>query len=146
MSVTLGLVTVLLALVLVFVSQVISRVVRVRRNYDVFKKATGFPMLPKPWSPAGHDHVFGFNKYIWMQMEPLHRRYGRCFGWMSGIRPTVATIDLDLIKKVVLDDPNAHIDRPNLGLPFSEMSSNNIAFSEAKQWYRIRRAMSPALR
>lgn len=146
MSITVGLIALLLTLIIIFVLQVVLRVVKVRKAYDNFKKTTELPMLPRPWSPAGHDHVFGFNRYIWMQMEPLHRRYGRSFGWMGGIRPSVATIDLDLIKKVVLDEPNAHLDRPNLGLPFSEMSSNNIAFSEAKQWYRIRRAMTPALR
>lgn len=145
MSITLGLTTILLSLVCIIVVRLALKIIEVRHEYDKLKRVLGHNMLPKPWWPSGHDPLMGFSKYHWLQQEPLHRRYGRTFGWIGGTKPIVSTIDLDLIQKMILDDPFAHLDRPNLDLPFKELSRDNIAFSNSKQWARIRRAMTPAL-
>lgn len=145
MSATIVLAYILASLVCAISIQLAVRIIKVNNEYDRFKKALKLNMLPKPWWPSGHDPEMGFNPYSWLEQESLHRRYGRTFGWIGGSKPIVSTIDLDLIKKMTLDDPFAQLDRPDLELPFKELSRDNIAFANSKQWARIRRAMTPAL-
>lgn len=133
------------ALSAVLVLIIISRIFEVRRAYLKFKKASNeLPMLPQTYSPGGHLNQIVFEPFIVHKIEGLHRRYGKTFGWMFGSTPCASTIDLDLMKTLCITEPDKHVNRMNLSIPFKEIEYNCILLAEDDQWRRIRRAIAPS--
>lgn len=67
-------------------------------------------------------------------------------GYLFHSRPAAMTIDLDLIKTIVIDESTKHINRIPLNLTFFEVREDNLMLAEDDQWRRLRRAFSQALK
>lgn len=123
----------------------ISRIFKVHRAYVKYKKASnGLPILPQTYSPGGNLRQVIFEPFIVHKIEGLHRRYGKTFGWMFGSTPCASTIDLDLMKTICINEPDKHVNRINLSIPFKEIEYNCILLAEGDQWRRIRRSIAPS--
>lgn len=128
-----------------FAILLIAQVLVERLVYRKFKKdAEGLPVLPLGWLPGGHIHKLVLNSTNLLIQEPLHRRYGKTFGYLYNTRRIVYSIDLELIKTINLTESNKHVNRLNLSLPIKEFESDSIAFTYDNQWRRIRRAIAPS--
>lgn len=106
------------------------------------------PKLPVPdeftsvW--GGHARsVFYQSKNVDM-VDKLHRKYGKSFGFYLNSKPAIATMDLDLIKALVIDEPYANVNRTMIDIPVEELENDCIMFAENDQWRRLRQASAPA--
>ena len=102
------------------------------------------PVFPNKNIIFGSTEFF-FGKRKWREADEIHKKLGKYVGFYYGREPWISTTDLDLIKRMTIDDPGKHCDRPNLCLPISEYDQDCILFAETEQWRRIRRAIAPAL-
>lgn len=123
-------------------------VVTATRNYAAhkfFKKhSPSLPVLPNPNILLGHVNQVYWPLKNWRNLDDCHKLYGSTFGWYLIERPAISTTDLDLIKTMVIDEPNDHINRWDLKIPISEFSHDNIMLVGGEQWWRLRRAIAPA--
>lgn len=117
------------------------------RNYkahQIFENSKpSLPEVPDKKLFSGHLKILG-DERAWKLVEDLHEKYGKSFGTFFGNKPVVSTVDLDLIKRIVLDDPKAHINRADPTIPLDEMDHNDLFVARDEQWHRIRRQFSPA--
>lgn len=74
----------------------------------------------------------------------LHKKHGKTLGYYYGNQPAISTIDLELIKTMVIDEPNDHINRCKTDVPIEELEVDSIFCAEDDQWRRIRSASAPA--
>lgn len=119
--------------------------VNVSRFREFKRKLKGVPIVPG-------DYIFGtqFYRYIAASQNSLnitndHKKYGKSFAFMFGSVPGVATMDLDIIKKVVIDEANIHTARVSpKGFPNDEYAIDNLLLVEGEQWRRLRRTFAPA--
>lgn len=135
----------LTALLLVIVAHALIRAVQVHYAYTKFKKAlNGLTILPETWSPGGHMHQVLFDKYSCLKIESLHRQYGKTFAWLYGTLPMAMTVDLELVRKMIYEDPNLNINKQKFSVPIKELEYDSIVMAEHDQWRRIRKALAPS--
>lgn len=123
-------------------------VVTITRNllgHRLFKKKSpGLPVLPNPNIFSGHANLTYWSSNNWKNVDNYHKSYGPTFGWYNVDKPAVSTIDLDLIKTIIIDEQSDHINRVELNIPIKEMKEDDIAFARDEQWWRLRKAFAPA--
>lgn len=93
---------------------------------------------------GGHARSVLLNKRNCFVVDELHKKLGKTYGIYYGRKPMVSTIDLDLIKAVVLDEPYKNINRSKIDVPLKEIEVDSIATSEDEQWRRLRQSAAPA--
>lgn len=114
-----------------------------RTAHQYFKKnLPNLPVLPKPNIFKGHSNELFLSPKNWRNLDESHKKYGTTFGWYYCNKPSISTIDVDLIKKLVIDE--SQFDRLNLEIPLKEFKDDNIAFARTEQWLRLRKAIAPA--
>lgn len=134
----------LIAISAFFFGYVIVRIVQNQIVYTRFKRnARGLRLFAPTWSPIGHLAELSSDPLIQIKIEAYHRSYGKTFGAIFYDAPMVSTIDLDLIKAMVLDEPNLNINRFKFPMP-DGMEKDTLGFAEGDQWRKIRRAISPS--
>lgn len=111
-----------------------------RESRGTIKFAPGLSLL------FGHLKSFIFKSNVNNELAELHARLGSSFCAMFGSRPAVVSIDLDLIKRIVLDEQDVHTSRGLLDTPIKEQMVDNIFTCKGEQHRRLRRAIAPALR
>lgn len=84
-----------------------------------------------------------WTKRNWQQFDTFHEQYGRTFGMYYCDKPHVSTVDLGLIKAIVLDKPDDHLKLPDLNTPLDQFEKENIMTCSEEQWRRLRNAIAP---
>lgn len=139
------LITIVITLVVILLSSLIARSVKIHLIYVRFKRASkGLPMLHETWSPGGNSHQMMFDPYILLKLDAMHRHYGKTFGWMYSVQPSVSTVDLDLLKTINIDEQDKHVNREDHSVLIKEVESDSIVLVQDDQWRRIRRAITPS--
>lgn len=141
-------VTILVKILLTLIGISISYAIhRVYHNYQVraaFKRKA--PHLKTRevtnWLTGNADTVF--DKRNWKINYKIHEELGETVVFFYGDLVVVSTLDLDLIKKVAIDDGYQHINRAVPNLAIDELEYDNIMFAEGKQWHRLRKVIAPA--
>jgi hypothetical protein len=110
-----------------------------------FKKLSkNLPMCPGAGLLSNHTRVLPFGSNSSETLRRWHAEMGKTIGWLVGDRFGVSTIDLDLIKRFMHDEPGVHMDRMRIGLPIKEFD-DNIMTAPKDEWQQLRRAIAPAL-
>lgn len=126
--------------------QVISTAVRNKLAHQFFKKKSPkLPVLPNPGTFGGHMSEVVWAKRSWLKLKSLHENYGKTFGLYHCHKPHVSTIDLDLIKSIVLDKSSDHLTPTKLNTPFDVIEEDSILTSGGEQWARLRSCIAPNL-
>lgn len=106
------------------------------RRYKIFEHY-GIPG-PKPMLSGGDLGLFLANPL--KAIEELSKRYGKVFGYYIGDQPVLVTTDLDILKKVFLDEMKSFKIRSK---PFIENSlTKSILFAQYSRWKIMRKIMS----
>lgn len=118
------------------------------RNYRIYRKFKQLVDLPidEEWTLlGGHANRIFYHPRGWKIFDDIQKKYGKMVGFFYRDRPGLSTTDLDFIKKIVTDNPDAHPNRmtPNIFTP--SLEADNIIFAEDDQWRRLRKAIAPAL-
>lgn len=110
-----------------------------------FRRVT--PKLPVPYELisifGGHVRSIFLNKRNLYIIDELHKKYGKSYGYYFGRQPVVATTDLDLLKKVLFDEPYKNTNRIKFNLPFEEFGDDSIGTAWNEKWHRLRKVISP---
>lgn len=125
-------------------------IITVVRRYNVYKffelKKTNIPIILKPTLLGDHMINFSLNKRNWQYLENLHKIHKTKIGATFYLdNPFISTLDIDLIKKIAIDEGEHHINRIELKLLVEEWEIGSIAFARDNQWLRLRKAVAPAL-
>lgn len=135
----------LVSMLAVYIS--IHVICRALNNYHAHKffriNSPKLPVVPNP------NILFGnLFQTVWLmknseQIDRWHNKLGKTFGFYIGHLPFVTTKDLDLIKKIEIDDANKHLDKQVLDYPHHEYS-NSILQINGDKWRTVRRATASA--
>ena len=108
------------------------------------KKSNNLPIL-------GHRRLLGNHSY-WLTKDNIcnevvkeHSTLGKTVGFLLNQKFSVSTIDLDLIKLVIDEEPDHHMNRIKLHLPIREIE-NSILMAEDDKWRKLRRHFAPAFK
>ncbi|CAA2976549.1 cytochrome P450 3A21-like [Olea europaea subsp. europaea] len=74
-----------------------------------------------------------------------HKRLGKTYGYVAMTRYGCFTIDLDLIKMIVIDEGDVHINRSQTDFPLHELE-NSLLLVDEDQWRRMRRLYAPVFK
>ena len=133
---------------LAFLITLLYNAVKVKIATERFKRqSNGLPLVKEGFSLFAGGHIFYllFSRHLPEKLYKIQEQYGKTVGWMYGETYGVLTIDLDLIKKVVLDEPDKNVNRIRINLPIKELDENCIMEAKDDQWRRIRKVYAPAL-
>lgn len=134
-----------LILVSAFACQLVIKATRNHAAHKFFNQLSpGLPVLPSPNILLGHARKVYWPLRNWKNLDDSHKLHGSTFGWYLLERPAISTTDLDLIKTIVIDEPNDHTNRFDLDIPFSELREDNLMLVKDEKWWRLRRAIAPA--
>lgn len=120
----------------------------VYRNYRAHKffqiKSLKLPVLPNP-----NIFVGNINQTIWCmknceQIDRLHNKLGKTFGHYMADQPRVSTKDIDLIKRIEIDEGHKHTDRARATWLIHEFNNSLMQISGDK-WRQVRRAIAPTM-
>ena len=124
---------------------VLVTALRNHKAHQFFKKnAPGLPVLPNPNLFTGHAGEMAFKRKSWQSATKYHKLYGKTYGFYYGKKAWASSIDLDLLKTMLIDEADDNINRTIVDIPIKELEQDMISFSENDQWRRIRRAVAPA--
>lgn len=119
-----------------------------KRNYSAHqffrKRSPNLPVVPNPGIFGGHINEITWVKRGWRQLEKYHNKLGKTYGFFYCDSPMVSTLDLDLIKTMVIDKPDDHLNRFKANTPMEEMENDCLLTSDVEQWRRLRNAIAPA--
>lgn len=108
------------------------------------KRSRNLPIHPDAnWLGSHAVNVIAGHRSC-QKLQKYHEKLGKTIGWIMGQKFGASTVDLDLIKLFIKDEPNAHLDKVSLGLPAKEFE-NSILLAPASDWVNLRRAIAPAL-
>lgn len=140
--------TLILALVLsvvYFTVQVIKVIIHNRRAHKFFQtKTPKLPIVPDP-----NIFVGNINQTVWNMkncefIDKWHNELGVTYGFYFRSQPWVSTKDIDLIKRIEVDEAHKHLDRTFVGNPIHEFNTSIFQINGDK-WRRVRRAIAPTL-
>lgn len=132
-------------ILVVVLKEIILTIIRNHEAHKFFKKhSPNLPVAPGLDIFGGHSLSVIWVKKNWKKAIDLHKKYGKIVGLFYCDKPAVLTTDLDLVKTIVLDNPNDHNDRMSANTPVEEVEKDSIMTCTGDQWRRIRRAVAPA--
>lgn len=124
---------------------VASIVIRNKRAYRFFAiHSPKLPVVPNPGWFGGHSIELFCGKGNWININRYHKELGPTYGAFMREKPMVFTTDLDLIKRMILDDPDRNINRMKVECLSDELESDNLVMTHDDQWRRIRKCIAPA--
>lgn len=120
--------------------------VRNRKAHKFYAtKAPNLPIYPKkPRLFSGHIYDLTIPRKNHKILRELHKELGPTYGFYVCDQPWVATIDIDLIKCIEVDQGHKHINRAIFGVPVKHFNES-IFQKKDDEWRRVRRAIAPAL-
>lgn len=131
--------------VVFFLIELVVTIIRNKSAHQFFKKRSpNLPVLPNPGLIGGHMNQVIWTKRAWKQLREYHGIYGKTFGFYYGPHPHVDTVDLDLIRAMVIENPHDNTDRFAPQTPLEEFERDSLLTSYKKQWSRVRNAFAPA--
>jgi hypothetical protein len=107
------------------------------------KLSRNLPISPGASLLFNHTSVVPFGSNPAETLRRLHAEMGKTIGGLLGDKFGVSTIDLDLIKRFMHDEPGVHMDRMRIGIPFKEFD-DTIMTAPKDEWQQLRRAIAPA--
>ena len=139
------LITLSSGLLVATVMLVISKTIADQWAMIRFRKASrGLPMV-KCGSLLGNHAVSIFvGEQNCLKLKEWHYELGDTFGWLMSHWWAVSTVDLDLIKTIVMDENGKHMDRSEVSLPLEEFS-RSIMLATKDEWRQLRKVIAPAL-
>lgn len=124
---------------------VIQQVITNRLALFRFKKlSNGLPLCPEASLLDNHISSVMLGENSCQKLQLWHKQLGKTIGWLKGSQFCVSTIDLNLIKTFIHDEPDIHIDRLKTGMPFKEVDKS-ILQATKDEWRLFRRTIGPAL-
>lgn len=131
----------------ILIVRIALAIARQHQANNYFRKVS--PKLPVPYECmsllGGSIRSVLANKRNVILIDQLHKKYGHTYGLTWGDKKWVMTVDLELIKNVIVDEPYVNLDRTELMMPIDELTVDSIATAPAEQWRRLRQAIAPAL-
>lgn len=130
----------LLATLIVLLSIKITLFIRVRqKRYQLFR----YYKIPHPETDliGGNFKVFQKPLLVLKNLHHLQEEYGETFAFFIGDEPGLNTSDLDLLKKVFLENMSSFKERTKLFL--SIPLKHSILFASRHRWKVMRKVMSP---
>lgn len=134
-----------LSLVILSIFYLVKVVIKNNRKQRLFESMNPkFPVAPDINPLVGHLFNVHSHAYSSLVIHDLHAELGPTFEFLTSDSINIATTDLDLIKKINLDEPFDHLNRHQLSIPISEIRENSPSCAPKHQWLRIRKAIAPA--
>lgn len=134
-----------LAALLFFLKELLITARRNHSAHQFFKKLSpNLPVVPNPGIFGGHINEISWVKRSWRQLEKYHNKLGKTYGFFYCDTPVVSTLDLDLVKAMVIDKPDDHLNRFKSNTPIEELEYDCLLTSDVDQWRRLRSAIAPA--
>lgn len=133
---------------MVFIAgQVVYKIINCRLALIEFKKKSkGIPMCPDGSLLGNHIVSVILRPNICDFIVEVHGKLGKYIGLLIGDRQfCISTLDLDLVKTIILDESDQHFDRLQPGLPLDEYENSMMLAPEA-EWRPVRRVVAPALK
>ena len=123
------------------------QIYRNNRAYNELKRQTkGLPMA-KGRNIIFNHTLLNLAKSKVKMLSLGHESHGyKNVALLHHERHSVSTIDPNLMKRVVLDQPNKNINRMPINGAASDLTTDTLMFAEDEQWHRLRRAVAPAFR
>uniref|UniRef100_A0A6G1SC58 Cytochrome P450 3A4 n=1 Tax=Aceria tosichella TaxID=561515 RepID=A0A6G1SC58_9ACAR len=135
----------LLGLLLVTVVLVIYKAIIYKLTVLQFKKSSrGLPMFQDFKNNGNTIIAVSLSENNCQLLRKCHEQLGKTIGFTKGDKFGVSTVDLDLIKTFIFDEPDAHLDRSKPGLPMVEIEES-IMLAPKDEWRVLRKAIAPAL-
>lgn len=130
-----------LATILICVTQmIVVNYLRVQR----FKKETPrIPIASRRNILTGHWGDISYNRGTFQIFEQNHQKLGKTFVSFLNETAVFSTVDLDFIKRMILDEGNT--DRFYASNPIHEVEQDSILTAAGSQWKRLRRVYASAL-
>lgn len=131
---------------LIYVSiNVIKVILHNCRAQNFFQtKSPQLPVIPNPSIITGNINDVTWRMKNCDRIDELHDQYGKNFGFYVCGQPWLSTKDIDLIKKIELDEAHKHLDRAFIGFPVEEFNTS-IFQVNGDEWRRVRRAIAPTM-
>lgn len=107
------------------------------------KKSPKLPIAPKRNWLNNHWGDYTYRSETLKIFEENHKNLGKTYAFFLNERPSVSTIDLDFMKRVVLDASTCN--RGKVETPLKEFDSDQINWAHDEQWKRLRKAYASAL-
>lgn len=98
---------------------------------------------PKPDLIEGNYGIFRRRPFKYEIDKHLREKYGKVFGVFLGDAPMIVVTDLEILKKVFIDDANMFRNRAGVYMS-NTITENSLLFVEHKRWRILRKIMSPA--
>lgn len=109
-----------------------------------FKKLSrGLPISPGASLLGNHISALPFRKQNCRTLKKWHGEMGKTIGWLKGSEYCASTIDLNLIKTFILDEPDTHMNRMQMNLPLEEFEKS-IMLAPKEEWRHLRKTLAPA--
>lgn len=139
------LITLTSGLLLAIVIMVVSKTISDRWAFIKFKKLSrGLPIGPDMRWLGNHVTTMALRENNCQTLKRWHQDMGKYVGMLKGTNFIVSTTDLDLIKLFIQDEPDAHLNRMEVGLPMEEFE-HSIMLAPKEEWRQVRRVIAPAL-
>lgn len=124
---------------------VVKLIIHNHRAQKYFQtKSPKLPVVSNPSIFIGNTFQVTWNVKNCETVEAWHRKLGQTFGFYIIDEPWVSTKDLDLIKRIEIDEAHKHLDRIRIGFPIAEFDKSIFQIN-GHEWHRVRRAIAPTL-
>jgi hypothetical protein len=139
------LITLTSGLLLATVMLVLGRIIQDRWAFKRFQKLSrGMPVCPEYNLLGNHTRTLVIAERTCMKTKMYHEKYGKTFFGFMNTKAVASTVDLDLIKRIVIDEPNQHLNRVSLNIPAVEFEKT-IMCAPYEEWRGLRKVIAPAL-
>lgn len=129
---------------LVVLAYVVFKLIRSYYAHQFFKKhAPKLPIMAGTKLLLGHSQIF-YHPRNWKVIHDAHEKQGKTVGFYLADKPVVSSIDLNFIKKFIVDEADDHPNRMKPYGPLNEITDASLIYAEDEQWRRLRRAFAPA--
>ncbi|XP_075677184.1 cytochrome P450 3A41-like [Dermatophagoides pteronyssinus] len=126
---------------LIIFGGIIAWIINYVNNEQSYWSEHGVPSMRRIFL-FGTDLELGFYDWPSATMRRV-RRYGKFFGGYQLLTPVLTIMDPELIKQVFIKDFHCYMDRIQ-PRTYHELLNQNLLFSEAKKWKRMRSIASPS--
>lgn len=109
------------------------------------KKSNNLPILKDRRLLGNHVTTWPARKNLCNEFSEEHEKLGKTIGALYNDKFVASTIDLDVAKLIIYDEPNLHINRIRLNLPLKEMEGS-LLIAEDDKWRKLRRHFGPAFK
>lgn len=107
------------------------------------KRSKGLPMYDDMRILGNSNFTLNIASDSCHKIQEAHKRLGKTFGYLSVTRYGVHTIDLDLMKRIIID--LGEVTRMKTDFPLSEIE-NSILLVNGNKWRKLRRNFAPAFK